>query len=148
MPANIISLGARMTLAAAGLSLACAAVTHAAAPKPAANAVKAPSVPAPKPAAAAPAPATATPAVADAGATKEKGRELFATWGCASCHSLADADASGHVGPAFDNNPNLSKDFVINRVTNGQGAMPAFGGQMTDEEIAAVATYIVAVAQK
>lgn len=152
MPANIVTLGARLTLAAAGLSLATAAITQASAqkasahaakpapapaPAPAANSVKGPSVPVPKPS-----------PVADASAIKEKGRELFATWGCASCHSLADADASGHVGPAFDNNPNITPAFVVNRVTNGQGAMPAFGGQMTDEEIQAVSVYISAVAQK
>lgn len=77
-----------------------------------------------------------------------KGRELFSTWGCESCHALGDAGASGHVGPAFDGNPNLTKEFIVNRVTNGQGPMPAFGGQMSDEEIAGLADYILMVAQK
>jgi mono/diheme cytochrome c family protein len=74
-----------------------------------------------------------------------KGRELFTNWSCNSCHSLADANAEGHVGPSFDGNAGLTVQFVTSRVTDGQGAMPAFGGQMTDEEIATIAAYIVAV---
>lgn len=94
--------------------------------------------------------ATAQPA-ANAGDDKallDKGRELFSNWGCGSCHSLADAGGTGHVGPAFDGDANLSVDFITNRVTNGQGAMPSFGGQMTDDEIKTIATYIAKVAQK
>ena len=71
-----------------------------------------------------------------------KGRELFNNWSCSSCHSLADAEATGHVGPAFDGNAGLTEAFVVDRVTNGQGAMPAFGGQMSDAEIARIAFYI------
>lgn len=78
----------------------------------------------------------------------DKGRELFSNWGCGSCHSLADAGATGHVGPSFDGDVNLTVNFITNRVTNGQGGMPAFGGQMTDEEIKTIATYISKVAQK
>jgi mono/diheme cytochrome c family protein len=72
------------------------------------------------------------------------GKQLFEDWGCAACHAMADAGASGHVGPAFDGNAALTKDFTITRITNGQGAMPGFGGLMTDEEIATLADYIVA----
>lgn len=78
----------------------------------------------------------------------EKGRELFAIWGCGSCHALNDADATGHVGPGFDHNPGLSQTLIVDRVTNGQGPMPAFGGQMTDQEISDLATYISQVANK
>lgn len=85
-----------------------------------------------------------TPPVAGGDAAKlAKGRDLFANWSCGSCHSLSDAGADGHVGPAFDGNTALTEPFVVNRVTNGQGAMPAFGGQMTDAEIATIAHYIV-----
>jgi len=96
------------------------------------------------------APAAAAPA-ADAGkggADLDKGRELFATWGCDSCHTLEDAHATGHVGPALDHNPNITEAYVKGRVTSGQGAMPAFGGQMTDEEIATIAKYIAQVSEK
>ena len=72
------------------------------------------------------------------------GKQLFEDWGYATCHAMADAGASGHVGPAFDGNAALTKDFTVTRITNGQGAMPPFGGSMTDEEIDALADYIVA----
>lgn len=75
--------------------------------------------------------------------TVELGRELFDTWSCSACHALTDADAVGAIGPSLDN-PKLTRDFIIARVSNGQGAMPSFGGQISDEEIATLADYIVA----
>lgn len=74
-----------------------------------------------------------------------KGREIFIDWSCGSCHELHDAGANGHVGPSLDRNDRLSKQFVVDRVTNGMGAMPGFGGQMTDEEIDQLAAYIATV---
>ena len=50
-----------------------------------------------------------------------KGRELFTSWGCTGCHSLADADSHGDVGPHLDGG-NLTEAFIVSRVTNGQGA--------------------------
>ena len=92
---------------------------------------------------------TTAPAAAAADPIKVgKGRDLFANYGCGGCHSLADAGATGHVGPAFDGDANLTQAFVVDRVTNGQGPMPAFGGQMSPEEIDAVATYVTTVAKK
>lgn len=88
------------------------------------------------------------PAAGDAAAKIAKGRTLFADYGCGSCHSLADAGATGHVGPSFDGDTNLTEAFVLNRVTNGQGAMPAFGGQLSDDEIADVAAYVTHAATK
>lgn len=73
----------------------------------------------------------------------EQARQMFNDWSCGTCHALADAKGSGSIGPALDGNANLTVDFVVDRVTNGQGAMPGFGGQMTDEEIALVSKYIV-----
>jgi len=103
-----------------------------------------PGAPAAKPAAAA-----AAPAAGGVDAAKiAKGRELFGTWSCNSCHALADAGASGHVGPELDGNASLTPELVVNRVTNGQGPMPSFGGQMSDEEIATIAYYITHVAKK
>ena len=86
-----------------------------------------------------PAPVAADPAVID------KGRDIFANYGCANCHSLGDAGATGHVGPAFDGNSGLSQDFIISRVTDGQGMMPSFGSQLSADEIRAVAAYIMKV---
>jgi len=126
----------RMGVAVAGL-LATALLSGRLASQPGA-----PAAPAAKPAAAA-------PAAGGTDATKiAKGRELFGTWSCNSCHALADAGASGHVGPELDGNANLTQELVVNRVTNGQGPMPSFGGQMSDEEIATIAYYITHVAKK
>lgn len=72
-----------------------------------------------------------------------QGRTLFNDWSCGACHSLADGGGTGHVGPALDGNTKLDHPYVVDRLTNGQGAMPAFGGQMTDEEISLLAKYIV-----
>ena len=85
-------------------------------------------------------------AAASAGADAHlaAGKQLFEDWGCASCHAMKDAGASGHIGPAFDGNAALTKEFTVGRITNGQGAMPSFGGLMTDEEIATLSDYIVA----
>ena len=73
----------------------------------------------------------------------EQGRQLFNDWSCGTCHALADAKGTGSIGPALDGNANLTHDFVNDRITNGQGAMPGFGGQMTDEEIDILSRYIV-----
>ena len=69
----------------------------------------------------------AAPAADDA-VKLAKGKDIFANYGCGGCHALADAGANGHVGPAFDGDSNLSHDLVVDRVTNGSGPMPAFGG--------------------
>lgn len=76
-----------------------------------------------------------------------QGRQLFNDWSCGSCHVLNDAGGTGHVGPSLDGNDAMTKEFVVNLVANGQGAMPGFGGLMSDEEIAVLADYIVAAKQ-
>lgn len=70
-----------------------------------------------------------------------QGAELFASAGCSGCHTLADAGATGAVGPNLDDTK-PSEQLVVDRVTNGLGAMPAFKGQLSDAEIQAVATYV------
>merc|ERR1712127_362937 len=39
-----------------------------------------------------------------------------------------------------------SEASIITQVTNGKNAMPAFGGRLSDEDIANVATYVIASA--
>lgn len=90
-----------------------------------------------------PAPAANDPAAANAAI--DKGRDIFANYGCGNCHTLGDAGATGHVGPPLDGNANLSQDFIVDRVTNGQGMMPSFSGQLSADEIKAVAAYIMKV---
>jgi mono/diheme cytochrome c family protein len=72
------------------------------------------------------------------------GKEVFlgTTASCGACHTLADAGTTGAVGPNLDETkPPL--ELVIDRVTNGQGAMPAFGGILSEQEIQDVAAYVV-----
>ncbi len=90
----------------------------------------------------------AVPAATDDAAKFAKGKDIFANYGCGGCHVLADAGADGHVGPAFDGDPALSHDLVVDRVSNGSGPMPAFGGQMSPEEIEALAAYVTHAARK
>ena len=70
------------------------------------------------------------------------GEAIFAEAGCGGCHALEAAGSSGTVGPDLDESK-PSKELAIDRVTNGQGAMPAFGDQYSAEQIEAVADYVV-----
>ena len=68
------------------------------------------------------------------------GKSIFTT-NCAGCHTLADAGASGTVGPNLDQaKPDAA--LVTDRVTNGKGVMPSFKGNLTPEQIKAVADYV------
>jgi mono/diheme cytochrome c family protein len=70
------------------------------------------------------------------------GKPVFASAGCVGCHTLADANAHGTVGPNLDQaKPPLS--LVVLRVTLGKGAMPPFKGQLSTKQIADVAAYVV-----
>jgi mono/diheme cytochrome c family protein len=75
------------------------------------------------------------------------GKQVFARAGCGSCHTLADAGTTGTVGPNLDE-AKPTKELAVDRVTNGQGAMPPFKGQLSDDEIDAVATYVSGAAGK
>lgn len=75
------------------------------------------------------------------------GRELFLSTGCGQCHALADAGTTGGGAPSLDANPHLSKALVMERLTHGQGDMPAFVNLLTDEQMDIVASYVVAVAR-
>ena len=67
--------------------------------------------------------------------------------GCTGCHTLADAGSTGTVGPNLDQ-AMPSDSLVVDRVTNGKGAMPTFKGTLTPQQIADVATYVSSVAGK
>ena len=72
----------------------------------------------------------------------DAGKQVFSSAGCSGCHTLADAGASGKVGPNLDE-AKPDHDLVVERVTNGMGAMPSFKGQLSDDEIQNVAAYVV-----
>ncbi len=71
----------------------------------------------------------------------EAGSSVFASSGCGSCHTLEAAGSSGSVGPNLDE---ASPDFetAFTTVKNGRGGMPAFEGQLTEQQIADVAQYV------
>ena len=71
-----------------------------------------------------------------------QGKKIFLAKGnCAACHTLQDANSYGNIGPNLDEiKPDIMR--VILAVTNGIGVMPAYEGQLSTEEIKAVATYV------
>ena len=69
------------------------------------------------------------------------GKEVFASQGCGSCHTLSEAGASGTIGPNLDE-AQPSKELVVERVTLGQGGMPSFGDTLEPQQIADVAEYV------
>jgi mono/diheme cytochrome c family protein len=70
------------------------------------------------------------------------GKAIFLKTGCISCHTLADAKSTGTVGPNLDQaKPDYRKATA--RVTLGKGVMPSFKGQLSTQQIANVAAYVV-----
>ena len=68
------------------------------------------------------------------------GQTLF-TQNCAACHTLAAANATGSVGPNLDQlHPGAAT--VKRQVENGGGAMPAFKGRLSQQQIDAVSQYV------
>lgn len=140
---------------AAGTETGSTAAPPTTAPATTAPATAAPTTTAPAttaPATTAPAttaPATTGPATTAPAATAPAagagdpaaGKQVFATAGCGSCHTLAAAGASGTVGPSLDQRK-PSFDKVVERVTNGKGVMPSFKGQLDAKQIRDVAAYV------
>lgn len=79
-----------------------------------------------------------------AAGANDLGREVFMTKAsppCAVCHTLAAAGASGEIGPSLDE-LKPSKSQVLEVVRTGIGVMPRFSGQLTEEQIEAVAEFV------
>ena len=83
---------------------------------------------------------TAPPGEAEGDAAA--GEQVFASAGCGGCHTLEAAGSSGNVGPNLDD-AKPDHDLVVERVTNGMGAMPSFKGQLDEKQIQDVAAYVV-----
>jgi mono/diheme cytochrome c family protein len=93
--------------------------------------------------------ATYVGAVAGTGVVAERptdGKSIFTT-SCGSCHTLSDAGTTGAVGPNLDDSK-PSKELAVDRVTNGQGAMPSFKDSLDEQQIEAVAEYVAGAAGK
>jgi mono/diheme cytochrome c family protein len=76
-----------------------------------------------------------------AGGGGETGGQAIFTTNCASCHTLAVANASGTIGPNLDESE-PDTQLVVERVTNGKGAMPSFKDQLSQQQIDAVAQFV------
>jgi cbb3-type cytochrome c oxidase subunit III len=68
------------------------------------------------------------------------GKDIF-TANCGSCHTLADAGTHGNVGPNLDQ-LKPSVEAVHDQVEHGGGGMPAFHGQLSEQQIANVAAFV------
>jgi mono/diheme cytochrome c family protein len=63
---------------------------------------------------------------------------------CQGCH-MANGDGAVGAGvyPPLARNPNLaSAAYPVSLVINGRKGMPPFGGQLTDQQVAAVVNYV------
>jgi len=90
----------------------------------------------------------ATPAFAGDG---DAGEKIFNA-NCAACHAggqnsvvpdhtLEKAAIEKYLTGGF------AEKSVVYQVTNGKNAMPAFGGRLSDEDIANVATYVISTSE-
>ncbi|CAB4702203.1 MAG: c-type cytochrome [Actinobacteria bacterium] len=92
------------------------------------------------PAAASTTPAASVPATIGGGDVAS-GKTLFTATGCGGCHTLAAAGAAGTVGPNLDTSkPSFGK--TVDRVTEGEGAMPPYSSQLTGQQIKDIAAFI------
>jgi cytochrome c553 len=74
------------------------------------------------------------------------GKEVFlGSSACGGCHTLADAGSTGAVGPNLDESQ-PDYELALDRVTNGQGGMPAFSGSLSEQQLADVAAYVSSAA--
>ena len=90
-------------------------------------------------------PATTAPTTTTSGGASggdaAKGKEVFASAGCESCHTFSAAGSTGSVGPNLDD-ASPSFDLVVERVTNGKGAMPSFENDLSEQQIRDVAAFV------
>lgn len=77
------------------------------------------------------------PEVRPDNATEARGERLFAKF-CYQCHPGGDAG----LGPALNDKP-LPEAAIRTQIREGVGAMPAFDGDLLDDdEVAAIAKYV------
>jgi mono/diheme cytochrome c family protein len=88
---------------------------------------------------------TTTPAPSSLVGNANAGKVVFSSAGCASCHTLAAAGASGTVGPSLDV-IKPTQPVILDFVTNGSNAnanpMPAYAGTLTPGQINDLAAYV------
>jgi mono/diheme cytochrome c family protein len=70
-----------------------------------------------------------------------KGKQVFASAGCAGCHTLRAANATGTKGPNLDTvGPGYQR--VVEQVTKGSPAMPSFEFKLDKDQIRNVAAFV------
>src|SRR2546426_937973 len=75
------------------------------------------------------------------GAASSPGAKVFATAGCAGCHTLKAANARGQVGPNLDElKPDQST--VVRQVRVGGNGMPSFKDRLSGNQIGQVASFV------
>jgi mono/diheme cytochrome c family protein len=71
---------------------------------------------------------------------RSEGERVFVDAGCAVCHGLI---GHGGVGPALLGDKFLAMgNYVAAQILLGRGEMPGFADRLSNDEIAAVASYI------
>jgi len=84
-----------------------------------------------------------------AGATT--GEQIFTAAGCAACHTLGKANASGNIGPSLDD-LSESEDYLSEALLDPDatvadgfqaGVMPSYEGRLTEEQIQALVEYLL-----
>jgi cytochrome c553 len=75
------------------------------------------------------------------GNASNEGAKVFASAGCGGCHTFSPANSNGSVGPNLDE-ADVSFDAAVQQIRNGGNGMPAFGDELSDQEIDAVARYV------
>jgi mono/diheme cytochrome c family protein len=83
---------------------------------------------------------TPTATAEEAGGDATAGRETFVNT-CGGCHTLADAESNGQVGPNLDQVA-PDRDTVLTAIETGPGQMPE--NLLEGEEARAVADYVAA----
>ncbi len=69
------------------------------------------------------------------------GKEVFASAGCGSCHTLEAAGSTGTIGPNLDERK-PDHDLIVERVTNGMSPMPSFKDSLSEQQIQDVAAFV------
>ena len=87
-------------------------------------------------------PGTGGGAAAGGGQETTDPKILF-TANCGTCHVLEKAGTTGTTGPNLDQT-NTSRQEAARQIRNGGGGMPAFGDQLTGDQIDALARYVSA----
>lgn len=75
-------------------------------------------------------------------AASTDGAAVFASAGCAGCHTLAAARSHGTSGPNLDQLA-PTYDQIVRQVQGGGGGMPSFRAKLSTEQIRAVALYVM-----